>query len=259
MTPGASSTAGPAVVRLSRVDSTQRVALDLAAAGAADRTVVVAEVQTAGRGRRGRVWEAAPGTSLLASILIRPTPSETLRLPTLSLTTAVAVADALERVGDVTTRLKWPNDVLVGARKVSGILLESRSGASPVVVVGIGINLLQMHFGGLARPATSVLLETGRRVARDAMLAAVLEAFDGWRGRVEREGFAPVRARWLTGADTLGRLVQVGETTGVAADIDDDGALVLETAEGRRHVVAGEVRDVHAARAREEGAHAADH
>jgi BirA family biotin operon repressor/biotin-[acetyl-CoA-carboxylase] ligase len=246
-------------VSLRRVDSTQRVALDLAAAGAADRTVVVAEVQTAGRGRRGRVWEAAPGTSLLASILIRPTPSETRRLPTFSLTTAVAVADALERIGDVTARLKWPNDVLVGGRKVSGILLESRSAASPVVVVGIGINLLQTHFEGLARPATSVLLETGRAVARDAMLAAVLEDFDAWRSRVQREGFAPVRARWLTGADTLGRLVQVGETTGVAADIDDDGALVLETAEGRRHIVAGEVRDVHGAHAREEGAHAADH
>ena len=76
MTPGIRSTAAPVVVSLRRVDSTQRVALDLAAAGAADRTVVVAEVQTAGRGRRGRVWEAAPGTSLLASILIRPTPSE---------------------------------------------------------------------------------------------------------------------------------------------------------------------------------------
>jgi BirA family biotin operon repressor/biotin-[acetyl-CoA-carboxylase] ligase len=229
------------------VDSTQRVAFDLAAAGAPDRTVVRAEVQTAGRGRRGRVWEAAPGTSLLASILVRPNPRERGLLPTLSLVTAVAVAEALERTAGVVARLKWPNDVLVGGRKVSGILLESRAGSEPVVAIGIGVNLLQTEFADeLTGRATSVLLESGRAVTADAMLAAVLAAFDVWRRRLETDGFEPIRASWRTRGDTLGRVVRVGDAEGVAKDIDADGALVLETAAGRRRVVAGEVCDVSA-------------
>src|SRR5262245_29922535 len=104
MTPGASPTTAPPVVVRGRVDSTQRVAFDLAAAGAPDRTVVRADVQTSGRGRRRRVWEAAPGTSLLASILIRPNPRERDLLPTLSLVAAVAVAEALEQTAGVVAR-----------------------------------------------------------------------------------------------------------------------------------------------------------
>jgi BirA family transcriptional regulator, biotin operon repressor / biotin---[acetyl-CoA-carboxylase] ligase len=174
--------------------------------------------------------------------------------------TAVAVAEALERTADVVTRLKWPNDVLVGGRKVSGILLESRAGSAPVVVIGIGVNLLQREFvEDLAGRATSVLLESGRAVTVDAMLTAILAAFDVGRRRLQTDGFEPIRASWRTRADTLGRVVRVGDAEGVAEDIDADGALVLQTATGRRRVVAGEVRDGRAAQAREEGAHAADH
>jgi BirA family biotin operon repressor/biotin-[acetyl-CoA-carboxylase] ligase len=248
------------VVRFARVDSTQRAAFDLAAAGAPDRTVIVADVQTAGRGRRGRAWEAAPGTSLLASILVRPVPAETRVLPGLSLATAVAVADALERGAGVAPRLKWPNDVLLGGRKVCGILLESRSGASPVVVVGIGINVLQTRFDdGLAGRATSIFLETGRAVAADALLTTVLAAFDLWRARWQAEGFAPIREAWIARADTLGRFVRVADTTGRAVDVDADGALVLESTEGRRRVVAGEAHEIDGALVRGEGAHAAGH
>ena len=238
------------IVHLPRVDSTQGTIFDLAGQGASDRTVVVADYQAAGRGRRGRAWDAPAGTSLLTSILVRPraTPE---RWGGYSLVSALAVADALACVAGLGARLKWPNDVLVGGRKIAGILLESRmpaaggpgtAGAVGVIAVGIGVNLGQRAFpAGLAARATSVLLETGKMVERDAALAALLEAFDGWRAQLERDGLAPVRARWLALADTIGRRVSVDGVTGVAVDLDADGALVLEVG-GRRHrVVAGEL------------------
>src|SRR5207247_872857 len=133
--------AEPAIVRLDQVDSTQTIAFALAERGATDRTVVVADQQAAGRGRRGRVWQAPARTSLLASILVRSRLPQAL-LATLSPTTAVATAEALRRVAPLEPRLKWPNDVLVGGRKIAGILLESRpvASADPVLVIGVGIN-----------------------------------------------------------------------------------------------------------------------
>ena len=203
--------------------------------------MVVAATQTAGRGRRGRRWHDAPGDSLLASIIVRPRLA--LRdLPKLSLATAVAVGEAIETVGALSVRLKWPNDVLVGRRKIAGILLESRMAATSLVVVGIGINLGQRSFADdLADVATSVTLETGRTVAPETMLSAVLAAFDVWRVRLEMEGFAPVRARWLEVAETIGCSFAADGRAGVAVDLDPDGALVLRDQDGLRRVVAGEV------------------
>lgn len=235
--------ATPSIVRLLAVDSTQRVAFELAERGAPDQTVVVADTQTAGRGRHGRTWSDEPGESLLASIVVRPRLSVR-DLPTLSLASAVAVAEAIGAMTGLAVRLKWPNDVLVNGRKLAGILLESRITAEPIVVVGIGINLRQQAFpAALSAIATSVRLEGGRRVEREAMLDAVLTAFAVWRGRLEREGFAPLRARWLELADTIGRRVTVGEHAGVAVDLDGEGALVLRHALGTSHVVAGELAE----------------
>jgi BirA family biotin operon repressor/biotin-[acetyl-CoA-carboxylase] ligase len=198
----------PAIVRLGQVDSTQRVAFALASAGAPDRTVVVADVQTAGRGRRGRAWHAEAGTSLLASIVVRPRLAPW-RLPTLSIAAAVAVAEAVARVTGVEARLKWPNDVVVGGRKLAGILLESRSDPAPVVVIGVGVNLRQRAFPEpLASRATSVALEGGRALAPDVVLAAVLEDFDAVRTLLEAGAFDAVRARWLARADVLRRPVK---------------------------------------------------
>src|SRR6185369_13879593 len=152
-----SSTApAPSIVRVGRVDSTQAIAFGLAAQGAADRTVVVAESQAAGRGRRGRVWVDEPGASLLLSVIVRPRLPPA-RLPLLSLAAGVAVAETLAEATGLSPRLKWPNDVLVDGAKIAGILLESRLGAAPLVVLGIGINLTQTQFPSpLAMRATSV-------------------------------------------------------------------------------------------------------
>lgn len=230
------------IVRYAVVDSTQRVAFALAEAGAADRTVVVADTQTAGRGRRGRPWHDEPGGSVLASIVVRPRLAVR-DLPKLSLVAALAVAEAIEAVAGLRARLKWPNDILVNGRKIAGILLESRVETEPVVIVGIGINLGQRAFPpALMATATSVRMETGRTVEREAMLDEMLAAFDRWRATLEGQGFARVRARWLERADTIGRAVSIEERVGIAIDLDADGALVVRDHAGALHrVVAGEL------------------
>src|SRR5262249_5154529 len=144
---------------LNTVESTQSTAFDLAAQGAVDRTVVVAEHQTAGRGRRGHPWQDEPGANLLCSIIVRSS-LPIARRPLLSLVAPVAGRVALAAVAGVDARLKWPNDVLIGDRKVAGILLESKSVATtstppqldPAIepdatIIGIGVNVSQSRFG----------------------------------------------------------------------------------------------------------------
>lgn len=244
------ASAAPAIVRRTVVDSTQTVAFDLAARGAPDGSVVVADFQTAGRGRRGRSWQAAPGSALLLSLVLRPRllPDA---LPALSLATAVAVAEAIRATAGADARLKWPNDVLVGERKVAGILLEARHEPDVVVVAGIGINLRPDAIPpALAARATCL----GAGVDREALLRAVLAAVDRWRRRLEAEGFEPVRARWLALSDAVGRRVERDGVAGLVVGLDADGALLVEDAGGVQRVRAGEVgwgppgEDVDAAR-----------
>jgi BirA family biotin operon repressor/biotin-[acetyl-CoA-carboxylase] ligase len=219
------------------------VAFELAEHGAADGTVVTADTQAAGRGRRGRRWLDTPGDSLLLSIVTRPR-LPIRDLPTLSLAAAVATAEAVMATTGLPARLKWPNDVLVDGRKLGGILLESRLDGAPLVVVGIGVNLRQRSFPDeVAARATSVDLAGGWPVSREALLGTLLGTFDRRRHQLEREGFAPLRERWLALADTIGRAVTVGEHAGLAVDLAPDGALVLREAGGLRHVVAGEVTE----------------
>ncbi len=227
---------GP-VVRLGVVTSTQAVAFELAARGAADRTVVVADHQTAGRGRQGRRWLDEPGASLLASVVVRPVLLPA-RWPLYGFVTAVAVAEALRAVTGLDTRLKWPNDVLVDGAKIAGILLEARGGDT--LVVGFGINVTQREFPpSLVGRATSVALAGGRVPERGELLGAVLAAFDAWRARLEQEGFEPVRSRWSALSDTLGRHVTIGPAAGRALGLDEDGALLVEDGTLLQRVVAG--------------------
>jgi BirA family biotin operon repressor/biotin-[acetyl-CoA-carboxylase] ligase len=227
----------PPIIRLDVVDSTQRHAAALAASGALDGTAVVADTQTHGRGRRGRVWVDTPGASLLVSIVLR-TSLPLARVPTLSIAAGVAVAEALIESAGVEARLKWPNDVLVGGRKIAGVLLERHG---DVVILGIGINVGQTFAeGDLTDRATSVRREGGR-ADRDAILAAVLAATVRWRARLEQEGFDQIRARWTALASTLGRRVTADTVVGTALGLDDDGALIVETDTGITRVLAGDV------------------
>jgi BirA family biotin operon repressor/biotin-[acetyl-CoA-carboxylase] ligase len=251
MTAGADGAGAPVILRFIEVDSTQDLAFAVAAGGARDMTVVVADSQRVGRGRRGRAWHDAPRASLLMSVVMRPR-LPVAAWPTLSLAAAVAVASALGGVAGIEARVKWPNDVLVRGRKLAGILLESRCGPdAPTVVAGIGINVAQRVFPPeLADRATSLALEAHALPGRAQVLDAVLDELQRWRAVLEKDGFAPVRERWLALADGLGARVTVDGVTGVIVDLDGDGALVLDADGARHRVVAGEVQEetAHAAR-----------
>jgi BirA family biotin operon repressor/biotin-[acetyl-CoA-carboxylase] ligase len=196
------------------VGSTNRVAADLARAGAPDGVVVGADHQTAGRGRRGRTWESRPGTSLLVSVVLRPVPS------LVTLAAGVAAAEAAEAVAGVRVDLKWPNDLLVGEAKVGGILTELVDGAA---VVGLGVNLAWAP-DGAAR--------LGPGVDREALLRAYLDALDAP---------ADALARYRRRCATLERPVRVelpGETVeGLAEEVDEDGRLVVDG----REITVGDV------------------
>ncbi|MBI3514118.1 MAG: biotin--[acetyl-CoA-carboxylase] ligase [Proteobacteria bacterium] len=231
------------------VGSTNDVARELAGQGAADGTVVWAERQTAGRGRLGRRFASPPG-NLYVSFVLRPAIGPAVA-PQLSFVAAVALVEAARAVlpGRVAVSVKWPNDVLVDGRKVAGILLEAATttaGALDFVVLGIGVNVTS-HPADTAYGATD-LTATGAAVTVPALLARLADALLSWRGRWLADGFAPVRAAWLAHARGLGAPIDVrlGDTliSGRFADLDADGALIVESAGGaRQRVTAGDVVD----------------
>lgn len=228
--------------RLRSVVSTNDEAKRLAAADAPEGTWVVAEEQTGGRGRRGRAWTSPPG-NLYASLLLRP-PGPARALTALSFVAAVAVGEALLTLsGTLPVAYKWPNDVLVGGRKVAGILLES--GGTPIwVVVGIGLNVAH-HPDDLQRPATS-LAAAGLQVSVDTAMAALGRALENTYLRWRELGFEPVRQAWLARAVGLGEPIVVRlpdrELRGRFAALDHDGALLLDQADGQRlRIDAGDV------------------
>lgn len=235
--------------------STQDAVRDLGCRGAPEGVAVFAETQTAGRGRRGRTWISPAGRGLWFSVLLRPAlPPE--RLPQIPLAAAVALARACRQAAGVTPAVKWPNDLLWEGRKLGGILAErvAPSGRPPFVVLGVGINVdlaegeLPPDLRGLATSLRAAA--GGAPVDRAALARRALRELDAGYRRLAAEGFAGIRAEWRSLAAWLGRTVEVrgpdGAWAGTAVDLDEDGALVVDTAEGRRRFLAGEVslRDV---------------
>lgn len=227
------------------LSSTQDFAKRLAADGAPDGTVVVADSQTHGRGRLGRSWFAEPGMNLLISVLFRPAVPFA-RLPQLSLVAAVASAETIRDLAGLDVGIRWPNDVLVGERKVAGILAESASGDGEVacVVVGIGVNVNQTGFPEEIRTrATSLAIETGGPLDREGLLGALLESLDRWYQIFLESGFLPPRAAWRRFSVTLGQEVNTSGVTGTALDMDEEGALVVLTESGSKvRVLCGELQ-----------------
>lgn len=227
------------------VASTQALARAWAEAGAPEGAVVLANHQTAGRGRRGRTWTSAPGHALLLSIVLRPT-LPVARWPELALAAGCAVAEAIEDVALVAPRLKWPNDVLLGDRKLAGILTEGVAGEAPLVILGIGVNVSGL---GDAWPAelrgrAVALAEVAPDVSRPALLAALLRRLNAWYEVLQTRGLEPVRAAWRARARLGERLRVAGEEL-VALDLAAGGGLVVRRTDGSTGVVvAGEVEDV---------------
>lgn len=215
-------------------DSTNQRAKELAAAGAPHGTLVTADEQTAGRGRQGRTWAAAPGDALLFSLVVRGLDDRHALLP---LAAAAAVAEACETTGGVECAIKWPNDVWIERRKVSGILIEGRP-RDGWAVVGIGLNVATREFPpDLAETATSLALAAPPGPRRDAVLAALLGSLD----RLLHAPASKVLAAWRARDALLGAEVAWGEGRGTAAGITDAGALRVETASGVVELDAGEV------------------
>ena len=238
---------GYGLLALEEIDSTNEEARRRARAGEPGPLWITATRQTAGRGRRGRVW-VAPTGNLSATLLIRPKRSPT-DCAQLSFAAALAVADMLSHHTSAhQIRLKWPNDVLVDGRKIAGILLESESGADGLatyLAIGIGINLAA-YPDDTEHPATALAaLGIVAPAPKDALLhlaAAFAKWYEAWRG----EGFSALRAAWLSRAFGLGARIRVrlaeGDILGVFRDIDETGALVLGLPGGvTRTIAAGDV------------------
>jgi BirA family biotin operon repressor/biotin-[acetyl-CoA-carboxylase] ligase len=225
--------------------STQDVARQEAERGAPEGTTVLAEEQTAGRGRLGRQWVSPAGDNLYFSVVLRPS-AEHLRL--LVMIWPLAICEAVEEVTALRPRVKWPNDVLIGSRKLAGVLIEStfRGGGLDYAIPGIGINVnvdVSSH-EGIPDTATSIMSELGREVAREEVLATILDRFERLYESVRRG--EPVHLAWKARLDTLGKHVRVsfGDRVegGVAEDARADGTLILRRPDGSRvEIEAGDV------------------
>ena len=227
---------GSRIHALDEVASTQSALAALASGGAPEGTVVTARHQTGGRGRQGRRWWDAPGESLLLSALLRPSIPPA-RIPELSLVAGLAITDALDAGAGLRGCIRWPNDVLIGGRKVCGILAEAMSvGTEHVgqIILGIGLNVNQTAFPvELADGATSVRMATGRAHEPERLLAAVLDALDRRYREWLAGGFAGLRAEWRGRATTIGaRVLMPDGRPGVAVDVAEDGALLVAIGDG---------------------------
>jgi BirA family biotin operon repressor/biotin-[acetyl-CoA-carboxylase] ligase len=228
---------GQHVICQDSVTSTNDVAKRLAREGAPEGTLVIAEEQTEGRGRQGRRWIAPVGSSLLMSVLFRPSfpPAD---LPQLLMASALAVAQAIEDSTGLRVQLKWPNDVLLGSRKTGGILIEAGLSGEAVdyAVVGIGLNVnLDLTLvPEIAAIATSLSEELGQRVPRLRVLHALLRSMER-EYLLLRSGQSP-HDRWVTRLEQLGQEVEIntpwGRESGRLDRVGEDGTLFLRREDG---------------------------
>lgn len=236
---------GRRVLYLTTTTSTQDVARWEAEAGAQDGTVVLAEEQTKGRGRFDRAWVSPAGQNLYLTLIIRPSLD---RLRSLSIVAPLAVALAVEDSTSLKPRIKWPNDVLINDRKLSGILVESEVRGQSVeyalVGVGINVNFDTEQSPEIADIATSLTLALGHETSREELLAAFLNRFEQLYEDAPKVD--AVLQQWRSRLDTLGREIRVTFRDqvyeGLAEDVDVDGNLILVHPDGTRRVIeAGEV------------------
>lgn len=249
---GETETVGRELHCFDRLDSTNTYAKQLALSGARDGAVVVADCQTAGRGRMDRRFESPAGQGIYLTALLRPQLPPQRLLPVTALA-GVAVCEAVEEICGVRPQLKWPNDPVMGGRKISGILtelsLEAETGRLQYLVVGIGVNVGQgpEDFPPELRPmATSLCQELGRKVSRPALAAAEIRALDRLYRRLLEGRLDEALAAYRRDCVNLGKTVRLttpaGEETALAVDVDEDFGLVVEGADGaRRTIRSGEV------------------
>ena len=232
--------------------STNADAFRLAEEGAPEGTVVLADTQMSGKGRRGRSWSSPPGVNLYCSVVLTPgvKPHEA---PQLTFLSAVAVARAVEITTGLRPEIKWPNDVLIAGRKVAGLLNEMSAETDGInfVILGIGVNLnmaMAQFPSDLRQPGTSLFLETGQRVNRVRFAVTMLNELDRLYADFTRHGFGPVRDEWQVRCNANGRELVVSDAgqevvRGMFSGIDGDGALLVRLPDGRvERILSGDVR-----------------
>jgi BirA family transcriptional regulator, biotin operon repressor / biotin---[acetyl-CoA-carboxylase] ligase len=243
---------GHRILHYFKTDSTNRIAMEMAARDAAHGTVVVAEEQTAGRGRLGRVWYSEKSSGIYVSIILRPTLAPA-AAPMLTLMAGLAAHGAIRWVTGLTGDIRWPNDVLINGRKVCGILTEMNAEIDRVyaVVLGIGINANHREMPEeLESIATSLRIETGKPVARGLLLTSLLKELERCYQLFMQEGSEAIVARWSAASSfAQGKKVRVmtgtGEYQAVTAGLDPRGTLRVRRSDGREELlIAGEIIEV---------------
>lgn len=223
------------------IDSTNTVAMELGEKGASHGTVVIADAQTKGRGRLGRVWVSPPGVNIYMSVLFR-TPLDVRHGGLLTIMAGVACCLALRDAARLPVLLKWPNDLIVRDKKLGGILTESKTASGKILfaVIGIGIDVNMRIEGSppeIREIATSLLHETSQRHSRTTITAAVLNELDRWCGVLTSGNHSRIIEEWKSNSSMLGKAVSVAEgrqvLQGVAEDITEEGMLLLRLPSGR--------------------------
>jgi BirA family biotin operon repressor/biotin-[acetyl-CoA-carboxylase] ligase len=243
---------GKRIYHFFRTDSTNRVGMDLGYASEPEGAVVLAEEQSAGRGRAGRSWHSERGTGIYATLLLRPKISP-VQAPLLTMMAGLSAHAAIQARTGLQVDLKWPNDLILNRKKLGGFLTEMYSDTTLVhfVVVGIGINVNQEKFPGeLSTIATSLRAETGTNQSRLELLVRLLREFENDYNRFLREGASSVTARFTKASSyAVGKRVRVANGadnfTGVTAGLAPEGLLQVEREDGKVvTVIAGDVTEI---------------
>jgi BirA family transcriptional regulator, biotin operon repressor / biotin---[acetyl-CoA-carboxylase] ligase len=233
-----------------KVDSTQKVAHRLATEGVIDGTVVVADEQTLGRGRMDRRWHSPKYTGVWMSIILRPNlPLQ--KAPQLTLVTAVAVVQAIEEITGLLPQIKWPNDILINGKKVTGILTELQADSDRInaVIIGIGINVNQKRADfpeEIQQIATSLAVESEQTISRAALMQTVFDRLEKLYLIYLKSSFHPIKLLWESyalsvGKDIIARTI-TGDIKGKALGITDDGVLKIEQDNGEiSHIYSADI------------------
>ncbi len=240
-------TFGNKIYTFQTIDSTNNCGKVLASVGATEGVVVIAEEQTAGKGRLGRTWQANPGENLTFSLLLRPRVSAD-ALNLLPLYIAVAVAEAIERVSPLKVECKWPNDLLVNNKKIGGILIEGSVKENIVehVVIGLGINVNQTQFSGdFKTKATSLRLESRQEVDRTKLFREIISLLETQYKGYAKTAFRSVIPLWEKRSTMLNKSILVSQSgnvySGTVKGLSPEGGLVLDTNGSTRILFAGDV------------------
>src|SRR5579863_10060667 len=242
---------GKHIYHFFKVDSTNRVALELGHAGEPEGAVVLAEEQTAGKGRAGRTWQSDRAAGIYVTLLLRPRLAP-VQAPLLTMMAGLSARTAIEGTTGLAADLKWPNDLMIGGKKVGGILTEMHAEPSQVrfVIVGIGLNVNQEKFPGeLGTTASSLRIETGKQVSRLELLVRLLREFENDYNRFLREGPAGVTRRFeAVSSYAQGKRVRVTSGTesfaGTTAGLGPEGLLQVKRDDGQLvTVISGDVTE----------------